>query len=379
MFQRIPTEFKADFKYTLAINNAQFIFMLVIWGGIRHLSLLWVDWQRYQEGLFDQVPAYRRLFISNTSWWLILIVFVNLAYNWPRIKNRNYPIQQLVWKIDLALFFHVISVAIRIVLLREHPLSEAFQIYLLLLFMICFFRLDILRRIVLVSIPLLIILLNYLINFQDLNLTTVFLYYCFAAFFVFTTSSVFYGSVIKQLLNEKELESKNLQLLAQSTILEQKNQLIEEQKSLIGDELLASRRQLAATALMLARKRDANDLLKTEVSGLEETAQISSVAKNKLLRIIDQTANEEDEWAHFQQQFELLEPSFLKNILNKFPALTQSDLKILTLIRMNLDSNEIARILRRTPESTKMARYRLRKRLELSNQESLEQFVTGFE
>ena len=135
--------------------------MLVIWGGIRHLSLLWVDWQRYQEGLFDQVPAYRRLFISNTSWWLILIVFVNLAYNWPRIKNRNYPIQQLVWKIDLALFFHVISVAIRIVLLREHPLSEAFQIYLLLLFMICFFRLDILRRIVLVSIPLLIILLNY--------------------------------------------------------------------------------------------------------------------------------------------------------------------------------------------------------------------------
>jgi DNA-binding CsgD family transcriptional regulator len=378
MFQRIPTEFKADFKYTLAINNAQFIFMLVIWGGIRHLSLLWVDWQRYQEGLFDQVPAYRRLFISNTSWWLILIVFVNLAYNWPRIKNRNYPIQQLVWKIDLALFFHVISVAIRIVLLREHPLSEAFQIYLLLLFMICFFRLDILRRIVLVSIPLLIILLNYLINFQDLNLTTVFLYYCFAAFFVFTTSSVFYGSVIKQLLNEKELESKNLQLLAQSTILEQKNQLIEEQKSLIGDELLASRRQLAATALMLARKRDANDLLKTEVSGLEETAQISSVAKNKLLRIIDQTANEEDEWAHFQQQFELLEPSFLKNILNKFPALTQSDLKILTLIRMNLDSNEIARILRRTPESTKMARYRLRKRLELSNQESLEQFVIGF-
>ena len=185
--------------------------------------------------------------------------------------------------------------------------------------------------------------------------------------------------MIKQLLNEKELESKNLQLLAQSTILEQKNQLIEEQKSLIGDELLASRRQLAATALMLARKRDANDLLKTEVSGLEETAQISSVAKNKLLRIIDQTANEEDEWAHFQQQFELLEPSFLKNILNKFPALTQSDLKILTLIRMNLDSNEIARILRRTPESTKMARYRLRKRLELSNQESLEKFVTGFE
>jgi DNA-binding NarL/FixJ family response regulator len=379
LFQRILTEFKADFRYTLAINNAQFIFMLVIWGGIRHLSLLWVDWLRYQEGLFDQVPAYRWLFYSNTSWWLILIIPIHLAYNWPRIKNRNYPIQQLVLKIDLALFFHVISVAIRIILLREHPLAEAFQIYLLLLFMICFFRLDIRRRIILLSIPLLIILLNYLINFQDLNLTTVFLYYCFAAFFVFTTSSVFYGSVIQQLLNEKLLESKNLQLLAQSTILEQKNQLIEEQKSLIGNELMASRRQLAATTLMLVLKRNANDLLKTEVSGLEETAQISNVAKNKLLRIIDQTTNEEDEWVHFQQQFERIEPSFLRSILNKFPELTPIELKLLSLMRMNLDSKEIARILRISPESTRTAKYRLRKRLELSKEKSLEQFINCIE
>jgi DNA-binding CsgD family transcriptional regulator len=227
-----------------------------------------------------------------------------------------------------------------------------------------------------VSIPLCIIVLNYFFNSQDPKFSLAILYYFFAAFFVVVFSNVFYVKIIKQLLVEKELESKNLQLLEQGIVLEQKNQLIEEQKSIIGDELILSRRQLTTTALMLARKRDANNLLKTEVSSLEA---ISGVAKSKLLRIIDQIANEEDEWAHFQQQFELIEPSFLRNILHDFPALTPSDLKILTLIRMNLDSNEIARILRRTPESTKMARYRLRKRLELSNEESLEQFVTGFE
>jgi hypothetical protein len=202
------------------------------------------------------------------------------------------------------------------------------------------------------------------------------LYHFFAAFFVVMFSNVIYVKMIKQLLVEKELESKNLQLLEQGIVLEQKNQLIEEQKSIIGDELILSRRQLTTTALMLARKRDTNNLLKTEVSSLEA---ISGVAKSKLLRIIDQIANEEDEWAHFQQQFELLEPSFLRNILNKFPALTPSDLKILTLIRMNLDSKEITRILRITLDSTNKARYRLRKRLELSEEESLEQFVNGFE
>ena len=379
MFQRIPTEFKAEFQYALAIDNVRLIFMGVICGGINHLGLLWVDWQRYQEGLFEQVPAYRWIFFSNVSWWLICLIPINLAFNWPRIKNRNYSIQQLVWKIDLALFFQVVSVAIRIVLLGKYSLIDVFSTYLLLLFVISFFCLDIRRRILLVSIPLCIIVLNYFFNSQDPKFSLAILYYFFAAFFVVAFSNVFYVKMIKQLLVEKELESKNLQLLAQGTLLEQKNQLIEEQKSIIGDELILSRRQLTATALMLARKRDANDLLKTEVSGLGETAPISSVAKNKLLRIIDQIANEEDEWAHFQQQFELLEPSFLRNILNKFPALTQSDLKILTLIRMNLDSKEITRILRITLDSTNKARYRLRKRLELSEEESLEQFVNGFE
>jgi DNA-binding CsgD family transcriptional regulator len=379
MFQRIPIEFKADFQYALAIDNIRLIFMGAIWGGINHLSLLWIDWQRYQEGLFEKVPVYRWLFFSNVSWWLICLLPIHLAYNWPRIKNRNYPLQQLLWKIDLVLFFHFISVAIRIVLLGKHSPIDVFSIYLLLLFLISFFCLDIRRRTLLVSIPLCIIVSNYLINSQDLKLSLVILYYFFAALFVVMFSNIFYVKMIKQLLIEKELESKNLQLLEQGALLEQKNQLIEDQKSLIGDELTVSRRQLTATALMLALKRDANNLLKTEISSLEETVPISRILKNKLLRIIHQIANEEDEWAHFQQQFELLEPSFLRNILNKFSALTPSDLKILTLIRMNLDSKEITRILRISLDSTNKARYRLRKRLELSEEESLEQFVNSFE
>lgn len=379
MFQRIPKEFKAEFQYTLAIDNVRLIFVGAIWGIIHHTKLLWIDWQHYQEGLFEQVPAYRWLFFSNASWWLICLIPINLVYNWPRIKNRNYPLQQLVWKIDSAIFFHVISVAIRIVLLVKYSLFEAFATYLLLLLLISSFCLDIRRRILLVSTPLCIIVSNYLINSQDLKLSLAILYYFFAALFVVMFSNIFYVKMIKQLLTEKKLELKNLQLLEQGTLLELKNRLIEDQKSLIGDELMVSRRQLAATALMLALKRDANDLLKTEVCSLEETALISKIAKNKLLRIIDQIANEEDEWAHFQQKFELLEPSFLRNIQNKFPALTQSDLKLLTLIRMNLDSKEITRILRINLESTKTARYRLRKRLELSKEESLEQFVKSFE
>jgi hypothetical protein len=288
-----------------------------------------------------------------------------------RIQNRIYPLQQLVWKIDLAVFLHVISVAVRIVLLRKHPLAEVYHTYLLLLFMVYFFRMDIRRRILLVLVPLGIILVNYLISFQELKLSLAILYHFFAAFFVVVFSNVIYVKMIRQLLVEKELEQQTVQLKEQADV-------IEAQKSRISDELEMSRRQLTSTALIMAGKQHTVDLLKTEVSSLDETAPLSGLAKKKLLRIIDQAANEEDEWALFQQQFELMEPSFLKNILHDFPALTPSDLKILTLIRMNVDSKEIATILRISTQSTNTARYRLRKRLNLPEEESLENFVLTY-
>jgi hypothetical protein len=197
------------------------------------------------------------------------------------------------------------------------------------------------------------------------------LYGCFAAFISVVYCNVFYAKMIKQLLVEKELEQQMVQLKEQADV-------IEAQKSRISDELEMSRRQLTSTALIMAEKQHSVDLLKTEVSSLDETAPISGLAKKKLLKIIDQAANVEDEWVFFQQQFELLEPSFLKNILHDFPALTQTDLKLLTLIRMNVDSKEIATILRISTQSTHSARYRLRKRLGLLEEESLENFVLTY-
>ena len=378
LFQRIPTEFKADFQYALAIDNVRLLFVGAIWTAINHLGLLRVDWERYQEGLFEQVPAYRWLFYSNASWWPILIIPINLAYNWPRIKNRNYPLQQLVWKLDFVLFFHGISVAIRIVLLANYSLVEAFSTYLLMLFSSSFFYLDFRRRILLVSVPLGIILVNYLISFQELKLSMEILYCSFAAFISVVYCNVFYAKMVRQLLVEKKLEQQTAQLKEQADVLSQQNQLIEEQRIKTSDELELSRRQLTSTALIMARKRDAADLLKTEVFSIEENAPLSGLAKKKLLRIIDQIANEEDEWGFFQQQFEQLEPFFLQNILHDFPALTPSDLKILTLIRMNVDSKEISTILRISTQSTNTARYRLRKRLGLLEEESLENFVLSY-
>ena len=373
--QQVPKEFQATFQMMTMQRNAFLILLGAVISGMAILADLWTDWQHYQQGLFEQVPSYRWLFYSHVVWWLQYAIPINFALNWSRIKKGDYPLAQLTWSVNTILIFVCLVMVSRVACMAQTSILLAFINYLAMLFIFSFFYLDYKRR---VSLIIFSTLTTTIVFVQVGNLMPI-IYCTIAAFFALSFSNAWYNELIKYFLIEKELKQQTHQLSAQSDLLTRQNQVIEEQKKLVNNELEISKRQLTATALMSALKRDVNDLLKTEVSNLDETAPLSGRAKNRLLRIIDQAANEEDEWAHFQQQFELLEPSFLRNICNNFPALTPSDLKILVMIRMNLDSKEITRILRITPESVKTARYRLRKRLELSNEESLERFVNKFE
>ena len=55
--------------------------------------------------------------------------------------------------------------------------------------------------------------------------------------------------------------------------------------------------------------------------------------------------------------------------------MTKNDLRLAALLKMNLSSKEIASVLNITMEGVKKARQRFRKKLELSSEDSLENFV----
>ena len=109
--------------------------------------------------------------------------------------------------------------------------------------------------------------------------------YCMiVAIFVFIFSNAWYNKAIKQFLVEKELEQQTVQLKEQAEVLKLQNHLIEDQKAIIANELDISRRQITATALVLARKQNTNELLKAEVSSMDETVPLSRMAKNKFFK-----------------------------------------------------------------------------------------------
>lgn len=66
---------------------------------------------------------------------------------------------------------------------------------------------------------------------------------------------------------------------------------------------------------------------------------------------------------------------FYEKLNKKYPRLTSNEQRLCTLIRLDLSSKEIANILNITEKSVEMNRYRLRKKIQISTNQSLSLFI----
>jgi DNA-binding CsgD family transcriptional regulator len=66
---------------------------------------------------------------------------------------------------------------------------------------------------------------------------------------------------------------------------------------------------------------------------------------------------------------------FNSKVMRNYPDVTNNDLRLMSLLKMNLSSKEIANILNISIDGVKKARYRLRKKLNLSTEDSLQELV----
>jgi DNA-binding CsgD family transcriptional regulator len=94
-----------------------------------------------------------------------------------------------------------------------------------------------------------------------------------------------------------------------------------------------------------------------------------------LIHTINHDLRLEDSWKTFSRSFEEVHPGFYDRARQRYHDLTFNELRILALLKMNLSYKEIANILNVSAEGVKKARYRLRKKLDLASEDSLQQFA----
>ncbi len=111
--------------------------------------------------------------------------------------------------------------------------------------------------------------------------------------------------------------------------------------------------------------------IKTKFKGKSEELQNEL---NELIHLISMEVKS-DSWSKFRSYFNNVQPSFSQHLLERFPEISSAEVKLATLLRLNLTTKEIASITFITPGSIRTARNRLRKKMNLSPNENLSTFL----
>jgi DNA-binding CsgD family transcriptional regulator len=129
-------------------------------------------------------------------------------------------------------------------------------------------------------------------------------------------------------------------------------------------------KELAASTMSMIRKNELLTTIKNELNSLQDKAQIKPV-----INIIDKSLKQNQDWELFQEAFNNADSGFLKKIKTLHPSLTPNDLKLCAYLRLNLSSKEMAPLLNISSRSVEIKRYRLRKKLKLSHEENLVNYI----
>ncbi|MDR3185131.1 MAG: hypothetical protein LBT49_06990 [Prevotellaceae bacterium] len=170
-----------------------------------------------------------------------------------------------------------------------------------------------------------------------------------------------------QKLLRKEEEKKQEELARQEQkIIRLKNEKLEA-------EVLFKAKELAVSAMAITQK---NNVLLT----LRQELQKEDSAKNikNIVKLINKNLSSEKDWEVFEANFDLIHNRFFRNLKERSAQLTPRDLKLCAYLRLNLTTKEIAQLTGNSVRGVEVARFRLRKKLQLDPEQNLNEFMLEF-
>ena len=138
--------------------------------------------------------------------------------------------------------------------------------------------------------------------------------------------------------------------------------------------------ELVEKTLILVKNNEFNIEIANQLHRLLDAFPDSNEAKAIIHRIIDEIEEKinQDSWQHFEIAFQNVHTDFIRNIISQFPGLTPAELRLSILIKLGMNTKDMASLLFQSPDSIKVARSRLRKKLQVDNDLSFHNFLATF-
>ena len=211
-----------------------------------------------------------------------------------------------------------------------------------------------------------VITYNFKINrpwyLSNLFITIYVLLFLFAFYSVHIASKRYYKKQREDLLDKAKRESELKELESSQEIIKLNNEKLR-------NDIAAKNKELATSTMNIIKKNEFLSTIKKELMNGGDRHV------TKVIKIIDQNLNNTDDWKMFQEAFNNADKNFLDKVKDKHSNLTPNDLRLCAYLRLNLSSKEIAPLLNISPRSVEVKRYRLRKKMNLSHDSNLTNYI----
>ncbi len=141
---------------------------------------------------------------------------------------------------------------------------------------------------------------------------------------------------------------------------------------MLQQEIHYKQKDISDFALNISRNRKWREELLAHIKDIKKSGILKNDSKfNALEKTVLEREFVENNMINFQDKVDVLNTAFYEKLHKKYPTLTKTEAKLCSLIRLNIDNNEIAVLQNVAVESVYRSRSRLRKKLNLSPKDDL--------
>ena len=159
---------------------------------------------------------------------------------------------------------------------------------------------------------------------------------------------------------------------------EKKLQVLELEKLRLEDEINFKKRDLTDFGIEISRKREFINKLLKQLNVIKNESHIKSPELDDIIKSTKAQLKIDQHLDYFHQNVEVVNHEFNGKLKELYPELTEGELHLSSLLRLKLNSKEIARLKNISPDSVKVLRYRLRKKFSLTKDINIVDFLQQF-
>jgi tetratricopeptide (TPR) repeat protein len=148
-----------------------------------------------------------------------------------------------------------------------------------------------------------------------------------------------------------------------------RNKRIKLENEKLEKEMQLKNKELTTNVMYLLKKNELIENITERLLKLKGKVREENAEPIQKIIFDLQSITEKEVWEEFEYRFQSVHEEFYKTLQRKFPDLSPSEIKLAAFLRLNMTTKDISSITGQSINSLETARYRLRKKLGITNQE----------